>query len=265
MSAFRMLTDGKVMLLDHLRADETATVLVHKSTIVPEAAHFYRKFDFPLFIGDRSVRDYDLFSDLTRLLAGEASLDDLDMNSRLNGQKVCKLRFTYKHGTRTYWIDLDRGAVPLRILNQANLNKLEVTTINENIEFLPHAGWLPRRKKHIIGPGSIADWIVLTDIDITTKPAPAVFQLDFPEPIAVVNQANRLAYSPRKTWSLLSLPGPNSAGTKRVSMLPPPISTDELPGEIESSGFGWALVAALTVVVLLVCVVAAIIFRKMSR
>ncbi len=153
--AFRVLTDGKVTLYDSIELNRARTTLLHSPRIVPGTTEFRRSgiFEFPLYIGDNSLRDYDLFSDLGAVEDGKASLDELDFDSRLNDRKACKLRFTYQEGKRTYFIDVNRGSVPLRILDHFNPSNVDVAFIFSELAHLPNAGWLPRRRLHIIGQG----------------------------------------------------------------------------------------------------------------
>ena len=249
-STFRMLTDGKVTLLDTLGPDQSRTALTHRAAIFPEAGIFYRRLDFPLYVGDKTLRGDDLFGDLTGLQQGLASLLELDLDSRLGDRKVCKLSLSYKDGTLTYWIDLDRGSVPLQIFNVANGGNTRITVTYDNLQFVANRGWLPFRRVHVIDDGKVVDWIEIDQVDCKTKPGASVFQLEFPEPVGLVDQARKLAYSRRKTWSLLDLPGPHSRGTKPaipVSFPPPP----EMQGEDDSPSrwkIGLVLISAILLV-----------------
>lgn len=263
--SFRMLTDGKVTLRDSIDLNQKGTSLVHSPVILPGTTEFYKdgSFEFPLYIGDHSPRDYDLFSDLTAIRNGKASLVELDRDSRLDGLKVCRLTFSWKEGRRTYWIDLNRGSVPLRILDHYNPNNLDVTFVFSDLAQVPNAGWLPRRRLHIIGPGSLVDRIVVTKIDIQSIPRPAEFQLDFPEAIALHDRARQLVYSRRKTWSLLNLPGQSSPGTRRAiprTYIPPA----ELPGEVEP-GPPWIIIVSSAAIVFLILGSIVIVRRRKRR
>jgi hypothetical protein len=264
--AFRMVTDGKATLYDSIQLNWANATLLHSPKIVPGRTEFGRDgiFEFPLYVGDNSLRDYDLFSDLKVVEDGKASLDDLDLDSRLNDRKVCKLTFTYEYGTRTYFIDVNRGSVPLRIVDHFNPSNVDVTFIFSDLAHLPNAGWLPLRRLHIIRQGRsvLLDRIVVKEIDTEKKPPRSAFELEFPEPISVHDAARKLLYPKRKTWSLLRLPGPSSPGTTAVTAgtFPPPV---ELPGEIEPSSAWPAILAAG--VVLLVAAGWVVVLRRRNR
>jgi hypothetical protein len=260
----RMLTDGEVTLVELLRPNESATAFVH-SPRIHQGKLFYGDayFHFPLWIGDSDAREYDLFSDLNAVKDGRFSLVELDFGARLDGFTVCKLSFTWKDGKRTYWIDSSRGSVPLRILSHYNSANRDVIFIFADLEQVQGAGWLPRRRIHIIGPGAIVDRIVVTEIDTRHKPPPSTFQLDFPEPIGLVDGARKLVYPKRKSWSLLNLPGRSSPGT-RPAIPSTYISPADLPGEVEA-GPPWAIIVPVGVVVFLVAGSILIITRHKKR
>jgi len=223
-TAFRSLTDGTFTLLDNLQPVERNTALRHGAIIHPGTYLFYRSgsFSFPLYLGDKGKggADHDLFRDLTALKDGKVSLAELDMDSRLGDRKVCRFSFTRKDGTCTYWIDLDRGSVPLRIHDHYNPNNQDTTYIFSDLEHVANAGWLPRRRLHFFAQGQIVDRVIVTEIDTWNKPQPSVFQLDYPEPIILFDDARKLVYPRRKSWSLLDLPDPASPGVKPVMPRP---------------------------------------------
>ena len=128
---------------------------------------------------------------------------------------------------------MNRGCIPLRILNHYDKNASESNIHFSEIEHVPNAGWLPRRRVRIIQNGAVVDRLVVTQIDTVNKPPASVFQLEFPEPIDLVDRTNNLVSKGRKIWSLLSLPKANSPGTKAFLTAPAPPA--EMPGEIDST------------------------------
>ncbi len=241
---FRMLTDGSVTFVDSIhmvdRADKTVK---HQPIIVQGTERFFKSFDFPLFIGDNGDRPYDLFSNLTAIKDGRATLVDLVPNLDLDGNPVCKVTFAYEEGKCTYWVDLSRGAVPLRIQNHFNQNNTDTLFFFSDLVQVPGAGWLPCRMLHIIDEGVTVYQLHVTKFDARNRPPLSAFQLEFPEPIGVVDGARKLAYSRRKTWSLLNLP--SRASHEAKSAIPKTyIAPPDLPGEIESSP-PWVLPSSL--------------------
>jgi hypothetical protein len=248
-TAFRALTDGKFTLRDNIQLAGTNAALRHGAIIFPGVATFYKSgsFEFPLELGDKGGGAYDLFQDLTWVKDGRIPLWELDMDSRLGELKVCKFSYTWKDGMRTYWIDVDRGAVPVRIHDHYNPNNADVTYIFSDLEHVAGAGWLPRRRLHVVGPGAIVDRIVITDIDVVNKPPRSTFQLDFPEPTTLFDEAKKLTYPKRKSWSLLNLPSPTGSGVRPTMPFTRP---PELPDEAEPVSLRTKILFALVVLFL---------------
>jgi hypothetical protein len=253
---FRALTDGEVTLRDQLWLDDSDKFSHRSPEIYPGTATFCSDgyFQIPLSLGNCDRVTGDLFSGLTAVKDGKGTITELDFDSRLEGLPVCRLSFTYTAGKCTYWIDRNRGCLPLRI--QLNDDRTGAATIYRFSEFehVANAGWLPRRRMHIWANGRLADRIVVTRIDTTNRPGRSMFQLDFPEPIALHDQARHLLYSKRKVWSLLDLPRASSPDARRVS--PQNTLPAEMPGEIETS-FDWRVPIAG---VILLAIVVSIIF-----
>jgi hypothetical protein len=101
----------------------------------------------------------------------------------------------------------------------------------------------------------------VTKIDTMNRPGRSMFQLDFPEPLPLHDQAKHLLYSKRKTWSLLDLPGASSPDTRPV--IPQHIFPGEMPGEIEP-GFDW-LMLAVGMIVLAIIASIAFLWRRHKR
>jgi hypothetical protein len=215
-STFRALTDGEATLLDFLRLDESNTALIHDNAeVYPGPSLFYgsARYQFPLLLGSDEPRAFDLLHNLNEIKNGKSSVAELDFDSDLDGLKVCKLSLRYQGGKCTYWIDVNRGCVALRMFNRFDHGAESVHTFSE-LEHLPNAGWLPRRRLCVLRDGEVVDRLVVLQADTVNKPQASVFQLEFPEPVVLVDRTKRLVSSPRKTWSLLDRPGPGSPGTR---------------------------------------------------
>ena len=207
-------------------------------------------YQFPLLLGTEEHRPYDLFRDLTEIKNGDSSLEEIDFDSHLDGLKVCKLSIRYKEGKCAYWIDISRGCVPLRIQDHYNKTGSESIFVFSDLEHVPNGGWLPRSRLCIIQNGALVNRLVVTQIDTQNKPQPSVFQLEFPEPIPLVNRTRNLVSSGRKTWSLLNLPNASSSGTRAFPRVPAP--PQAMPGEIDPGALWDIIVLAIVIVCLIV-------------
>jgi hypothetical protein len=246
-----MLTDGKVTFMDFTGVDRTGALLTHRPKIYPETQIYRSSFDFPLYIGDEEARPYDLFRDLSAIKDGNASLVELDLEARLSGLQTCKISYTYKEGATTYWVDLNRGSVPLRILNHNNRTNVNVVFAFDDLVQVAGAGWLPLRSLHIIGDGKTVYRLVVTHIDVQHKPQLSDLQLEFPKPVGVVNDDRKLVYPQTKTWNLLHLPSRTSPGVRPL-IVRSHVAPGELPGEIEA-GPNWAAIIFVLLVLAAGC------------
>ena len=262
-NAFRMLTDGEATLLDSFLLDGNNKFSVRVPEIYPGTDVFYRdgNFEFPLWIGAGPARPADFFRDLTAIKDGRAALADIDFDSQLNGLKACKVSLTFAEGKRTHWIDTARGFVPLRTETHYQQANSDVTYSFSEIEKVQGAGWLPRRRLHIIGNGTVVDLIQITGIDTKSKPDLSAFQLEFPKPVRVRDRARKLDYPPSKTLSLLKRPDRSAAGVRAV-VSPATNFPTEMPGEREG-GLPWMiLVPAVLAMVAAVAAIAYLSTRK---
>jgi hypothetical protein len=94
--------------------------------------------------------------------------------------------------------------------------------------------------------------VLVHEAKLDRPPDRSVFRLEFPEPIAMLDQARNLTYAAkRRTWDLRNLPSPNSPQVHRLSVpqyVPPP----EMPGErAGGNGLTKVLLAVGTVLAIL--------------
>lgn len=259
----RLLTDGKVTLVDILSLNRAKTDFLHNPMILADTKFYESCFKFPLSIGCPTAIHKDLFRYLSATEDGTASIGEIDLDAELNGLTVCKVSIAFKRGECTYWVDLNRGAVPLRILTHYRSGNVEMVFAYEDLVLVRGAGWIPQRMLHVIGNGATVRRVRITEIDVAHRPPPSVFALDFPKPIGLVDRAKKLAYSKRKTWSLLKLPGRASSEAK--SAVPRSrITPSELPGEIEA-GPHWSIIVSAVVLILAAGGLVTVLMRSRKR
>ena len=254
----RMLCDGEATLVDRQSANDLGSAFVSKAMIRPGTLPFSSSFNFPLELGQDSIDTSDLKGVLKPLIEGKCSVKEIDFHSRFGDSEVCKIVLDFGTGERTYWVDVNRGAIPLRI-EDSQKSKVTHITIHENLQFVAAQGWLPLTERYVMQNGKIARQICITEVDVRKKPDLSAFRLDFPAPIKMYDDARKLRYSPQKAWSLLHLPSRNSSDTKPLvpkSFVAPP----EMPREVKP---GSALsISFFTIAVVLVAIVSVRIFVR---
>ena len=102
--------------------------------------------------------------------------------------------------------------------------------------------------------------LVVTRIDTQNRPQPSVFQLEFPQPIVLVDRTRNLVSAGRKTWSLINRPNASSSGTRTFPRAPAP---SIMPGEITPS-VPWAMILIAAAIFSLV-VGSVVVLRRRKR
>jgi hypothetical protein len=140
----RMLCDGETTLIDRPTLNEAKSEIIHSPAIRVGADAFFKEFHFPLFLGSDPGGEYDLYSVLKRVRGGEMSVEEVDQHARSGGLEVTKLVVVAGSRRLTFWVDLDRGCIPLRILDSTDAGDPMQTwiTINDDLTLVPNAGWL---------------------------------------------------------------------------------------------------------------------------
>ncbi len=211
----RVLTDGKVTLFDGIGADEPGTGLIHTAQITPGLDRYHLGFDMPLYVGHR---DPDRFEWVVRDLkiAGSNSeflkLTAVREGARSAGREVVDLVLTAPEGQRTYSVDLERGAIPLRQHDDLK-NGRKIWEFYDDLRPMEGAGWFPHRKLYYDRDpgnryGGLVHDLVVTEADFSRKPPDSAFTLTFPEPRPIYNQVTAETHPPQATWDLARLPKP---------------------------------------------------------
>jgi hypothetical protein len=262
-TAFRMVTDGKATLVDSLFPDQAKTSLVHRPLVAPGTDRLHKQFEFPLYLGDNTPHALDLFTALTDVKNAKASLAELDFDSALDHRKVCRFALTWENGKSTFWIDVARGSVPLRVLDHYNTENQDYIYEFSDVEQVPNGGWLPRRMLKISDQGAQVERIVLTETDAEHRPPPSAFRLDFPKPTEVQDRVKNIVYRGQKSFSLLNPANPQSSATRPMHS-PGYVPPSELPGEIEA-GHSWGVIAGVGGIVLTMAAGIVFLMRRRAR
>jgi hypothetical protein len=263
LSPVRILCDGDSTLADYPLLDEPGTAFSHSAMIHAGTRYFTGRFNFPLWLGQDDLSPTNLSRVAGLVKDGKCTLKELDFRSHLDGAEVCKVVLDFGTGGRTYWIDTSRGAIPVRIefTRDSKLTHLEVLG---DIRFVAGAGWLPMSDIFVMLDGKSIKQTRITAVEVAQKPGPSVFQLDFPSEIGLYDEAKKLKYAPRKTWSLLHLPARGSRDAEPAEAArfePPPVMAEP----IESSGVWPTAFFVLAVVLVGMVALRVLIRRQASR
>ncbi len=239
--------------------NDSATVLTPGITIQSGTQAFIQDFRFPLRVGQEVAGLSDPMRLLEALKEGKCSIKEIDFHSHLDGAEVCKVLMDFGTGGQTCWIDMSRGAIPIRT-EYTRDTRLTHIDVCRDIRFVAGAGWLPMTETIAMQDGKVVHQTRVTNVEVGRPPGPSAFRLDFPGEIGLYDDANKLTYSPRKSWSLIDLPrrgSPDATPTVPKSFVPPP----EMPTEL-AAGNHWPVIFFAVALVLAVGVGARMLLKR---
>jgi len=232
--SIRAVTNGSITLSDRIFVESDGKTPIHGAQIDPGTQGFARYYVFPLSVGNPAPADFQLDVDLSTPLPGRPSwqVASVDVNATLRGIPVVKLVLTSRGVSREYWVDLERGAVPLLIRDGA-----DVEYHYGDVRRVGDRAWLPHRLtilgKNPTGAVRIRD-VTVTEADFTTRPAKSSYGLRFPKPRKMVNAASMKVYDEQDTWDITALPAANSPRARTIQMGQPQAPVPILPRERET-------------------------------
>jgi hypothetical protein len=147
--SFRILADDATTLLDLPGLNMDKVTELHTAKLDgPEKADQYLR-SLPLALGARDPGAYDLGRALRAALrsAGEHRLDAIAIDSSL-GQPLLKITLgsdNYEMKSE-YWIDLERGAIPVLYRYVELEGSLHWQIVLDDLRFVGGRGWLPFRQ-----------------------------------------------------------------------------------------------------------------------
>ncbi len=227
--SYRLLTDGQATLEDtHFPNNDG--ILTYQAQIEAGADQFSRNLLFPLDLGNPRPGDWHVSKDieLARKGSGAWKLESLDEHAKLDTTNVVLLTFSDKGFRRQYWLDLAKSAVPVRIVDTADAGG-RIQIDYGDIRWVGNKGWLPFR--YTIQTGSLAKELVVQTADFEARPSTAVFQLEFPEALKIVDVGRKLLYDPKQVWDLSDLAGRSSARSTPIGIPDPLPAAPVMPGE----------------------------------
>lgn len=218
---WRALTDGETTLYDDVSVayPDVSPRLLHTTVMRNGYKDFYRNHEIGLNPGNpepQSFQPPDLGATLGGTAVGAAfRLDRVDADAEIEGQPVVRLEFLVgTEGRMWFWVDLERGAVPLRIRSFAvEPGQQAIQHDFGDLRWVGRA-WYPFRSQvavieNVDGDGRYERGFlrekIITRADFEHKPDPAVFKLTFPEPMVVRNPDTMVQYPLSDVWDLESI------------------------------------------------------------
>ncbi len=246
----RVLTNDKLTIEEALSSGGKGKPPVPGYRMVSGTDAFYRIATVPYDLGHPRDSLQMMSTQIQKALRGSEGGRVLSAveEATWEGRKVCRFSLELLNGSSTYDVDLERGAIPIRI----HTSLKDGTNIDEfldDIRFIDGRGYLPFAST-VVYQGGFVMRTVVSSADFTRKPALDEFKLEFSRPVALLNAAEHLAYTPRKVWDLHKLPKRGSKEATPVSVAsispgvggtPPPI----LEGEREAPRPPYFLIAGV--------------------
>ena len=234
------LTDGTVTLLNMPLYNVSRKAFNRQAMIHPGTGDFNKFFGFPLMLGAKDFHG-STFTQHFENAQGRArgyKSTRLEEGVSLEGLKVDKVTFEYDEGEVTFWIDHERGCVPIKCTARNHPGAETHTDYYEHLSFIDGKLWMPLRTVHYIhgGKKGHAKIFQIENLEIDAHLSDRDFELSFREPTSVIDVVNKQAYEKQMSFSL-SKHGRPVANISRpivfVDSAPPPMP--QLPGEIEPS------------------------------
>ena len=253
-SPVRVLTDGKVTLVDHQLLSEDGKTLNHRPIIEPGVESYSRAAgDYIAGLSRPDGGEVD-FRALKSALKHESGLrlESVEPATLDDGASTIHLKVAGPGYFVEYWVDLEHGAIPRRIRTEAKENHRSILQEYHDIRPVAQGAWFPYREVYF-DPRSYALEYLVDQADFSRTPAEGEFQLEFENPVGLFDLARSARYAPRKTWGLDHLPTVGRPDAPRITIEPEAPPPPAQAGSIKP--WGWEVYLPATLGVGLIAVV----------
>jgi hypothetical protein len=246
LESFRALTDGTTEVYDVVGLATDGQTELHTpklEEVAPRWGHYGR---LPLSLGVPPRSDHNLGYALgpqppERMGWTLESTSD----ATLGGQTLFKVTLVGKYKNRLiFWVDLERGAIPIRVRWITPDGKFYEQEEYEDIRWIDDRGWFPFRKLGYSaeepGGNRIHVWeLVVTQADFAHAPPRESFRLEFPKPMHLIHNQKMTLNGPRAVWDLDSLNAQSLNSGRRMSMPEPVAQGPVMPSARELQPWWW--------------------------
>lgn len=267
LDSYRMVANESYTLLHKIdaarRGGTTKTIKLY-----PGGGAFDRDFQFPLAVGRPNCVQYNLAAQLRKAFDGDPgyAIENIDANAEIEG-KMMLITLRYTYGLCDFWIDIERGAVPIRIVERSEGGVLgsDIRSVAQfdDIRLVPDRGWLPFRLSWWYASDNVAGQLAITSANFDERPGRESFTLVFDEPVSIVDDSKEVRYLPRQSWNINDFHSGSSREVEKVQFVAPGEPLPELPGERTSRFINWTLVLGLLGFVITVAL--AVFSRKLNN
>jgi len=234
LDSLRVATNGKVTLLDRMGVGKAEDAMTHFAQIYPSPELFEQHVVVPLQVGLSNPGSWDFEQDVDRM--GRPDFEDwvavVEGEEVVDGRKTLKVRFSSAklNAARRYWIDLERGAMPLKVVDADERGNETYTVLHKDVRLLADHFWFPFRLIILNHSGSAKE-LTVTAANFQITPKPQAYQMEFPEPVAIIDNGKGIKYAAQKVWDLNRLPSPRSRDATKLVVAEMPVVAPAMPGE----------------------------------
>ena len=209
-------------------------VVYHSSYTTLGVEPFFANLLFPLSVGNPNPLAHDLGRDLRLALEDQSKFAIHIKNELMDQVATIRIDLETEKSLRTYWIDMEHGAVPLKIRDESKSNVghfLEI--INSELKLVAGISWFPHRML-VSGSNRKVQEVVVTRSRLNDPLPPGRFVLKTASPTAVTEAVpgGVVRYSPRQNWNLASLP--SNHNSREATLFPvaqvPPVAEPVMEG-----------------------------------
>lgn len=258
--------NDRVVVLESFRAATNGAWSIYDTPHEPSGVinlsagtrEFDRDFKFPLSLGRVDAVSVENLAQV--LMDGLRGTNHTQVYQVVLGvdyehAKTLKLSLTLMNGSGDYWIDMARGAVPLKIVDRVAPTKTmrgyHSAYYFDDLRHIPGHGWLPFRESWWHDLTSQGGRIEITRASFGARPKRGSFGLEFPKAIPLYSEAQGMRFAPRKVWDVSDLPSDHSLGAEKVQYASLPASdVPKLPGEREPQSSSMLIILGVVALVL---------------
>lgn len=258
LDSLRVLTNGMVTFTERVDFAGAGRGNAQGHVISPGVDDFFQFASVPLDLGRPQDRRQDLAAVIRMVLDGKAGfgVEAIEEGVDVEGVSTIRIALKLPNGMRTYWVDLERGSIPIRVQEDvAGGNQIDLH--HGDIRYVEGRGWLPFAMTTFLKGGRVKR-LVVERAAFASPPARETFRIELDRPTAVANVAEGRGYTARTVYDLNNLPGPSSRESTPLGTAMLPGRDLSLPGVREAPRPPYFTIGAIAIA----CAVAVIAWRR---